>query len=112
MTGGNAGEHCCNCWISLRCCRFMARINRRGACCAGRGLANPLTQLLELNAAYAPYANLAYNGTNLPDVFAPANGGYYVNSTTTVYGYQRLFANATTLTVQVCASTVLLACTL
>ena len=94
-------------WALLRLMarlQVMARLlmSMRGAHCAGRSLANPLTQLLELNAAYAPYANLAYNGTNLPDVFAPANGGYYVNSTTTVYGYQRLFANATTLTVQVC----------
>lgn len=72
-----------------------------GAWCAGRSLANPNTQLLELNPAYSAFATLAYNGTALPDVFSPANGGYFVNSSTTVYGYQRLFANATTLTVQV-----------
>jgi hypothetical protein len=69
---------------------------------AGRSLANPAKQLIELNPAYAPYANVSYNGTNLPDAFSPAVGGYYVNVTTTVYGYYRLFANATYLSVQVC----------
>ena len=68
---------------------------------AGRSLANPAKQLIELNPTYAPYANVSYNGTNLPDVFAPSSGGYYVNTTTTVYGYYRLFANATYLSVQV-----------
>jgi hypothetical protein len=68
---------------------------------AGRSLANPSSQLLELNPTYAPYAGYAYNNTNLTDPFAFSSGGFYVNAATTTYGYQRLFANATTLIVQV-----------
>ena len=71
--------------------------------CAGRSLANPAKQLIELNPAYAPYVNLtcADNGTKSVDVFDPAVGGYHVNASTTCYGYYRLTANATVLTVQV-----------
>ena len=103
MTGGNAGElrGCCT-WVSTCTRRQWPDDEELHACCSGRSLANPSTQLLELNPAYSAFASLAYNGTSLPDTFAPANGGYYVNASTTVYGYQRLFANATTLTVQVC----------
>lgn len=70
----------------------------------GRNLAKPASQLLEVNPAYAPYATAYYNGTlnAFPDPFEAVNGGYHVNVSTTVYGYQRLIANATTLTFQVC----------
>ncbi len=70
----------------------------------GRSLANPASQLLEINPTYAPYATAYYNGTlnAFPDPFEAVNGGYHVNVTTTVYGYQRLIADATTLTFQVC----------
>ncbi|BDA47066.1 probable inactive purple acid phosphatase 2 [Coccomyxa sp. Obi] len=69
---------------------------------AGRSLANPAKQLLEENKFYASFATAYYNGTlnAFPDPFEAVNGGYHVNSSTTVYGYQRLTANATHLTLQ------------
>ena len=75
------------------------------ACRAGRSLANPAKQLIELNPAYSPFVNLtcANNGTKSVDVFDAAVGGYHVNVSTTAYGYYRLTANATVLTVQASA---------
>lgn len=71
----------------------------------GRGLAN-LNNINENNPAYQQYVGAVYNGTDLgvaSDPFAPANGGYYVsNVALQVYGYQRMTANCTTLTIQVC----------